>query len=67
MNVKDLDPDQVGSGSFWSDPDLSRSYGSLQHNLSALQSKWNLSYSKSTRSEIPDFTSVDVLLNRAQL
>jgi hypothetical protein len=63
MNVRDLNPDQVGYGSFWSDLDPSRSYGSLQCDLSACQPNLNPSYGKSAGSEIPDFTSMATLLN----
>jgi hypothetical protein len=65
MNVRDLDPYQVGYGNFWSDLDPSRSYSSLQFYLSALQSTWNPKYSKSDGSKIPDFKSMDAhLLNK---
>jgi hypothetical protein len=67
MKVRELDPDQVESGSFWSHPDPSRSYGSLQCNLSASKSNWNLSYSKTAGSEILDVTSMDTQLNGLQI
>jgi hypothetical protein len=54
-----LETDQNGSGSFRSDPDPWKSYGSLQPDLSYLQSNWNPIYSKSTGSENNDFTSTD--------
>jgi hypothetical protein len=56
--------DQVGFGSFWSNPDLSRSYGSLRCDLSFSNSNWNPSCRKSARSEIPDFTSMDSIFQK---
>jgi hypothetical protein len=56
-------PDQVGCGSFWSDPDASRSFSCLQCKLSDSQANWNPRYGKAAESEIPDFTSMDALLN----
>jgi hypothetical protein len=63
INARVPDPDQVGSGSFWLDPDPSRSYDSLRWDLSCSHSNWNLSCGKSGGSDIPDFTSMEALLN----
>jgi hypothetical protein len=55
--VGDPDSDQIGSGSFWSNPHLWKSFGSSRPDLSALQSNWSPSYRKSAGSENTNFTS----------
>jgi hypothetical protein len=53
----------LGFGSFQSDLDHSRSYESSQCDLSCSHSNWNLSCGKSAGSEIPNFTTMEALLN----
>jgi hypothetical protein len=58
IHVRYTDPGPVGSGSYWSDPDLWKNYGTYSWQSMRLRV-----VAKSTGSEKPDLKSMDAPLN----